>query len=124
MKEPEQEQAIESIQKFSAAKKHVMDDDYGWLVRYEDHKQIVDSQAQKIKSMEDNYRELAGAWFDEKEALGIRIAQLTKERDDARKCAEDSRDDEYDNDIDLSLAENRLMRREYAKAHPLPWEKQ
>lgn len=63
--------------------------------------EIVDSQAQKI-------------------------AQLTKERDDARKCAEDFRDDEYDNDndVDLSIAENRIARREYAKAHPLPWEKQ
>lgn len=55
-----------------------------------------------------------------------KIAQLTKERDDARKCAEDFRDDEYDNDndVDLSIAENRIARREYAKAHPLPWEKQ
>lgn len=40
---------------------------------------IVDSQAQKIKSMEANYRELAGAWFDEREALGIQIAEQAKE---------------------------------------------
>ena len=47
---------------------------------------IVDSQAQKIKSMEANYRELAGAWFDEREALGIQIAEQAKEIERLKDC--------------------------------------
>jgi uncharacterized coiled-coil protein SlyX len=45
--EAQQARTIE-IQKYSAAKRDIMCDDHGWLVRYEDHKRIVDSQAQKI----------------------------------------------------------------------------
>jgi len=48
--------------------------------------EIVDSQAQKIKSMEANYRELAGAWFDEREALGIQIAEQAKEIERLKDC--------------------------------------
>ena len=46
---------------------------------------IVDYKAQKIKAMEANYRELAGAWFDEKEALEIQIAEQAKEIERLKK---------------------------------------
>lgn len=49
--EAQQVQAIADIQKYSIAKvkeKDLLADDYGWLVKYSDHKLIIDSLAHKI----------------------------------------------------------------------------
>lgn len=103
MSESEQAQAI-TPQQFHEAMQYV----WGALPNKQacQIKCFVDSQAQRIAEQ------------------AAETERLTKERNDARKLAEDSRDDEYDNDMDLSVAENRAARREYAKNHPLPWEKQ
>lgn len=56
------------------------------------------------------------------ESQAQKIAEQAKEIEQARRIAEEFRDNEYDNDIGLSIAENEILRSEYAKAHPLPWE--